>query len=531
MAGDEPTHERIGVALSGGGLRASLFSLGVLIGLVDSGQNLNVTQVASVSGGSITNAAVAQVCDYSRENPESFKKVAKSLAGALCNQGTFFLSWSALRAMGRSLVPKAVIALQVAVVGGGFVAGAVGSLNRNYDLHPGQWPWIWIAVSAVVLAILLAAQRRGWFQEAMYSATLARMGQEPGRRKLPQLAASNTTHVFIATDLVSGQPVYFSREFVACPAFGWGTSEQTSIASAVHASAAFPVLFPPRRMRRSKFRFQDGTAPPPYPRLLKLSDGGVHNNLGTDWFSVLARPGSDPRTRFGAKAVSDRLTRVSRQIVVNAGAASGGLHKVPPFTVVRRTMSILYDNTVQPRLDALRGRGHDSAVVIDIAESPYHLARRYAETLESDAKERAAAVRAMLSDRGEHYWLAFARQTSEAPTTLSRMGLESGARMVMHGYLSTIVAMHVLLDAPLPAQVRSEGYFLDVCGRKPAESKAGTGGDSATEAEATIEAGHEVDGAETVVEAIGDAADGTTPALVEMPKDHQPGADRESVQA
>jgi hypothetical protein len=220
-------------------------------------------------------------------------------------------------------------------------------------------------------------------------------------------------------------------------------------------------------MRRRKFRFQDGNAAPPYPRLLKLSDGGVHNNLGTDWFRVLAQPGSDPRTRFGSRVESDRLTQVTRQIVVNAGAASGGLHRVPWFNVVRRTMSILYDNTVQPRLDALRLPGQSGAVVIDIAESPYHLARRYDETLSEAAQKRAAAVRAMLSDRDEGYWLAFARQTSEAPTTLSRMGLESGARMVMHGYLSAVVAMHVLLGAPLPAPVRSEGYFLDICGREP----------------------------------------------------------------
>lgn len=463
-----PVEERMGVALSGGGLRASLFSLGVLIGLVDCGMNRQVTQMASVSGGSITSAAVAQVCDYSKESPQSFATVSRALAKALCNQGAFFLSWSALREMARSIVPTVLKALPAFVVPVAFIAGIIGSLNQRWDLHPGQWPWVWIALGVAVLLLFGLAQRRGWFQEAMYSATLAQMWDSTRRRrKLPELAASATTHVFIATDLVSGQPVYFARNFVACPAFGWGTSDDIAIASAVHASAAFPVLFPPRRMRRKKFRFEDGAAPPPYPRLLKLSDGGVHNNLGTDWFRVLAAPGTDPRVRFGGQIESSQLTQVTRQVVVNAGAASGGLHRVPWFNVVRRTMSILYDNTVQPRLDALRQPGHEGAVVIDIAESPYHLARRYSETLSSDARDRAETMRATLAERDERYWLAFARQTSEAPTTLSRMGLESGARMVMHGYLSAVVAMHVLLDAPLPDQVRSEGYFLDICGRDP----------------------------------------------------------------
>src|SRR4051794_19857362 len=54
----------IGVALSGGGVRASLFSLGALLFLVDSGLSRRVREIASVSGGSITNAFVAQHCHF-----------------------------------------------------------------------------------------------------------------------------------------------------------------------------------------------------------------------------------------------------------------------------------------------------------------------------------------------------------------------------------------------------------------------------------------------------------------------------------
>jgi len=46
----------IGIALSGGGHRATLFALGALLYLVDSGRNKDVTMISSVSGGSITNA-------------------------------------------------------------------------------------------------------------------------------------------------------------------------------------------------------------------------------------------------------------------------------------------------------------------------------------------------------------------------------------------------------------------------------------------------------------------------------------------
>lgn len=51
----------IAIALSGGGHRASLFSLGVLLALVDLRLNRQVSYVASVSGGSITNASAFNV--------------------------------------------------------------------------------------------------------------------------------------------------------------------------------------------------------------------------------------------------------------------------------------------------------------------------------------------------------------------------------------------------------------------------------------------------------------------------------------
>src|ERR1700730_13839552 len=46
----------IRIALSGGGYRASLFGMGALMYLVDVGANSRVEDIASVSGGSITNA-------------------------------------------------------------------------------------------------------------------------------------------------------------------------------------------------------------------------------------------------------------------------------------------------------------------------------------------------------------------------------------------------------------------------------------------------------------------------------------------
>jgi predicted acylesterase/phospholipase RssA len=50
---------RLGLALSGGGLRATVFHLGVVRFLRDAGLLRDVTHIASVSGGSILGAHLA----------------------------------------------------------------------------------------------------------------------------------------------------------------------------------------------------------------------------------------------------------------------------------------------------------------------------------------------------------------------------------------------------------------------------------------------------------------------------------------
>src|SRR5437879_3557270 len=51
--------QSIGVAISGGGHRATAYGLGVLLYLADSGLNRKVRTITSVSGGSILNAFIA----------------------------------------------------------------------------------------------------------------------------------------------------------------------------------------------------------------------------------------------------------------------------------------------------------------------------------------------------------------------------------------------------------------------------------------------------------------------------------------
>jgi hypothetical protein len=84
---------RIGLALAGGGHRATLFALGVLVYLADAAKSRDVSSISSVSGGSLTNGFVAQSVDYATVDGPTFSAVAARLAGQISKRGTLWASW------------------------------------------------------------------------------------------------------------------------------------------------------------------------------------------------------------------------------------------------------------------------------------------------------------------------------------------------------------------------------------------------------------------------------------------------------
>jgi hypothetical protein len=85
----------LGLALSGGGVRAASFSLGVVIGLIETGCHRRVRYVASVSGGSILNAALAHARSLDGfSSVEEFECRASTLAASLAWRGAFAFDWS-----------------------------------------------------------------------------------------------------------------------------------------------------------------------------------------------------------------------------------------------------------------------------------------------------------------------------------------------------------------------------------------------------------------------------------------------------
>src|SRR5262245_25025768 len=77
----------LALALSGGGHRATLFAMGALLALVDRGLNKRVVQISSVSGGSITNAFLAQRCDFNKLAPGELDEFVEDLVRRVVTQG------------------------------------------------------------------------------------------------------------------------------------------------------------------------------------------------------------------------------------------------------------------------------------------------------------------------------------------------------------------------------------------------------------------------------------------------------------
>ncbi len=477
-AAPEPTHvesDALGLALSGGGVRAALFSLGVVIGLIETKCHRRVRCVASVSGGSILNSALAHPPGlHSFSTVEEFEPLAKSLATSLAWRGAFFVDWRSIpagfwyltRVVARALVPLL------------FLLGVLADMLENKwniklgDLDYSMVPWQTVGYIAVASLLVSGLLSRGLFQEARYASilrTVAAASAEGTYQKLVKewsltsaKGGPGVMHVLVATDLLSGEPMYFSTQFVHCRPYGWSTPNNISTAEALYSSAAFPAVFPPKKLKLKRLKFQNGEMTGALPSLVRLADGGIYNNLGTDWFEVLDKQSeASPPVLwpFGEIKVNPLKIKTENIIVINASAPSRRVQRLAPFPLsLSRIMSVLYDNTVKPRLLAISDKGHP---LIDIAESPLKLARRL-EKLDGEAGLRAKSIATTLKGRDDVFWADFSRDTAGTKTKLSGAGRRTGARLMLDGYLLSLVLLHVIFKAKLPEKIKGEEYFLSL---------------------------------------------------------------------
>lgn len=236
----------IDLCLSGGGFRATLFHLGVVLYLKRTGNLHRVKGVFAVSGGAILAAdLISRWPKYTESGDDSLADVIAPLLDPITR---------------RSFRDR-VIAYSAYSLLFPFIVMALGP-----HLIPFRWG-IGASVAVGVILLLLRLRYFGlnnwglWLYHSWFSF----------RGLWRDLPADRPKLHLLATDLLTGRLGEFSPDgfrLAPDPVSTAGKREQNhSISLAVNASAAFPPLFPPQVISNDGER-------------AVLTDGGVFDNLG-----------------------------------------------------------------------------------------------------------------------------------------------------------------------------------------------------------------------------------------------------------
>jgi len=361
-AANDEFRERLEIALSGGGFRAAAFGLGVLLYLADSGLNRQVVTIASVSGGSITSGFVASQCDFQMADAEAFRNVACRLARIISGKGKLrgfrLISWPYLLFL-------AVSGLIILAWFTDMFVALAAQLLWHRELRtvlPGEM--ISFAVVAMlwgVVALSRGALVLSWISRVFFGGKQITLGS---------LSGLSIDHVFCATDLTCSCPFFFSTKGggrLFSDIHGRGEGQDVPLKIAVAASAAFPPLIPPIRLKLRGRHFPVGKTAPDF---IYVSDGGVWNNLGTDWSrlsgssSAAELDWSNGQHSSAEEALENCPAAAGVLVIANASKPDSRRAlwklKVPVVsfvTTLLRVLDVAVNSTVRARSDDIERNG------------------------------------------------------------------------------------------------------------------------------------------------------------------------------
>lgn len=269
-AGSYELEPGIGLALSGGGFRATLFHCGALWRLNELGYLPKLSRISSVSGGSITNGYLA-------------------------------LQWTHLQFLEQVAINfRPLIVEPLRVFCGKTIdwpSGIMGILNP------------WSSVSEEVEK----TYRKSLFGDA----TLQDIPDTP-------------RFIFNATNLATGVSFRFSKPYAADYKIGMIEQPSFRLSQAVTASSAFPPFLSPYALKTdpSSYKKVEGATlydDLDYRKALKLTDGGAYDNLGleTVWDRFDTVLVSDAGAPFGSEedVAKDWLRQAYRVLNITVNQA------------------------------------------------------------------------------------------------------------------------------------------------------------------------------------------------------------------
>jgi predicted acylesterase/phospholipase RssA len=141
--------------------------------------------------------------------------------------------------------------------------------------------------------------------------------------------------VITGTELAAGRAFRFSRDFLGSWDFGYAaTPPDLRVATAVAASAAAPPFIPSLQLDTSELALRNA------PRVLTITDGGVYDNLGVEWFQ-----GWSAARRPPAAIPAQDL------IVINASGPLGRVdHSLVGVAALNRMRKVQYAQTQATRV-------------------------------------------------------------------------------------------------------------------------------------------------------------------------------------
>lgn len=279
----------IGLCLSGGGFRATLFHLGVLRRLNDLGLLSRMTMISSVSGGSILNGLLAS----------RWQRLLKDSSGVFSN------FQAEIEAPTREFCSHNL---------------------RNYPLITGRLNplhWRELLTDDYSVSNLLAEKYDSDLLGGATMQTLRDIFEQNGPR-----------FVFCSTNLATGVDWTFDPKRMGDYLSGYTWQPDLKLGMAVAASSAFPLAFPPLTIvldPNGVWEFgdiPDGDLRTELRTKAHLTDGGVYDNMGLEpvWkrhdfvfcsdagapFSIESDPSGDIIGRL--KRSSDIIDRQSRAL-------------------------------------------------------------------------------------------------------------------------------------------------------------------------------------------------------------------------
>jgi predicted acylesterase/phospholipase RssA len=304
---------RLGLALSGGGFRATLYHLGVVRFLKDAGALSQVTDIASVSGGSILAAHLALNWERYTGDDEQFAEAASEVVK--------FVQLDVRNRIVRRLplqIPLRLLAKLTRLKSRRFTPNAI--LEQYYETF-------------------------------LY-----------GDRCLYELPEEPRLHV-LTTNVSNGKLSLFNREGLyiqqrgeaGASTYQYIPGQMASLPRVVGASSAFPGFFPPVEITAADLGVREGQFPSE-----SFTDGGVYDNLGIRAFSWLRQQAHD----FDQILVSDAGKPF--QILTDASLGLVGQSV--------RASDILWDRVWQLERDNFGEQGGFAFIpiteTVDLAEDP-----------------------------------------------------------------------------------------------------------------------------------------------------------------